>query len=62
MYDWSGFLSIVTGIIGVMLAIKGGALEPKSQFLFILGLVLFGIAFLLRVMHLFNSGPRYSIN
>lgn len=49
---WYGFLALITGIVGVVLMFKGVLAVPKSQFLFFLGLGVFGMAFLLRIAQL----------
>jgi hypothetical protein len=58
---WYGFLSLFTGILGVMLVIKGSIQEPRSDLLFFLGLFGFGAAFLLRILQgVYASKNAYS--
>lgn len=49
---WYGFLSIITGILGVLLTIRGAITEPRNGLFFILGLITFGAAFLLKILEL----------
>jgi hypothetical protein len=49
---WYGFLSLVAGITGVLLSIRGAIVEPKSMLLFGLGVFTFCMAFVLRVIQM----------
>jgi len=49
---WYGFLSLFAGILGVMLVLQAVSTEPNSRFVFILGLMVFGVSFFLRILHL----------
>jgi len=49
---WYGFLSMVSGIFGVMLVVQGAMAEPRSGLSFSLGLFTFGASFLLKLLHL----------
>ena len=50
-----GILAIVCGLMGVILVMRAVTAEPRQQFSFVIGLLVFGVAFIFRMMQLMTQ-------